>query len=121
MHLCEVQTERDVDWAVNRVLLGDRVVAHVGGLHRLRRHRLKPEVALSCLEARIRGLGGQMQLGHSANALGRVARGRTALLLPPEDDDGDFGGVREPRRPTPEPSTILATVPLPGSAETQQT
>lgn len=121
MHLCEVRTESDVDWAVNRVMLGDRVVVQVGGLRRPRRDQLRPNAALGCLEARILGLGGQMQLGHSTNALGRVARGRTALLLPPEDTNGDLGGVREPRRPTPHPSTTLAASPLPGTAKGQQT
>jgi len=60
VHLCDVRTESDVDWAINRVLLGDRVVAHVGGLGRPQRHRLKNKVALCCLEARIEGLGGQV-------------------------------------------------------------
>jgi len=113
VYLCEVRTEQDVDWAVNRVLLGDRVVAHVGGLHRPRRHQLKREVALCCLQARIEGLGGQVLLGQGTNAIGRMTRGRTVLLLPAESDGGELGGAREPRQPTPNPSAACADLPQP--------
>ena len=83
VHLCEVRTERDVDWAINRVLLGDRVVAHIGGLGRPRRHRLKNKVALCCLEARIEGLGGQVLLGQGTNAVGRLTRQLKTTGRPP--------------------------------------
>jgi hypothetical protein len=113
VHPCEVRTERDVDWAVKRVLLGERVVVHVGGMRRPRRHQLKYDVALCCLAARIEGFGGQVVLGQDPNAIGRLTRGQTALLLPPEPDNGELGGVREPRRPTPNPSTTRANAKLP--------
>ncbi|MDW3178727.1 MAG: hypothetical protein R8J94_15150 [Acidimicrobiia bacterium] len=110
MHPCEIRTERDVDWAVDRVLLGERVVAHVGGLHRPRRHQLKREVAVCCLQARIEVLGGHVLLGQCTSTIGPMTRGRTVLLLPPEPDGGDFGGVREPRQPLPNPSAAGADI-----------
>lgn len=113
MSTCHVRTERDVDWAVNRVLLGERLVVQVGGLRRLRRHQLKGDVALCCLEARLEAQGGQVLPGDGTTAIGRLARGRSALLLPPEPDGGDLGGVREPRRPTPNPPVNRAALAPP--------
>ena len=62
---------------------------------------------------RVEGAGGQLMLGQGTNAIGPVIRGRTVLLLPPEPDGGETGGVREPRRPRPNPSATCAELSQP--------
>lgn len=115
MHLCEVRNERDVDWVVGRVQLGDRVVVQIGGLRRPRRQGLKPGVALCHLESRLTAVGGQLEVGHTHKRVHTLIRGRVVVGLPPEDRGPGTAGVREPRRPTPQPWEMSAARPVPGS------
>lgn len=101
MHLCELRQREDLDWVVDRVALGDRVLVNAGGFRRPRHHGLGATQAFCALELRLAETGARVQLGRCGNRVVDLFRGRTALVLPCPGDKGDAAGLREPVRPLP--------------------
>lgn len=109
MEDCTIRTEADVEWVVDRVLSGDWVTAHVGGIRRPRRRGVRSADALSSLESQLTRAGAALHSACCGNSLKQLIRGRVVIAVPPEGEGGGAAGVREPRVPPPtQPSDGLA-------------
>lgn len=101
MEYCTVRTGEDVDWVVSRVLRGDRVTVHVGGIRLPRHHGLGARDALCSLGHRLTEAGAVVYTGCGDRSISQTVRGRNALVVPAGGEGGHAAGVREPRSAPP--------------------